>query len=205
MIRKAGFDAVVLAGGAARRLGGVDKPGQSVGGRPLLDRVLAAVLDAATVVVVGPERPTVRSVHWTREVPAGSGPAAALAAGLSGLACLAGIAGAAAVRADLAVVLAADLPFLTAEVVHRLLVAAGEPGGPVGAVLADAGGAPQWLAGAWQMTALRPALAGVSCGSLRAVLAPLVPVVVACGATVGAPPWYDCDTLEDLRRAEAWT
>ncbi|MYQ48709.1 NTP transferase domain-containing protein, partial [Streptomyces sp. SID4985] len=34
------YDAVVLAGGAARRLGGADKPGVRVGGRPLLDRVL---------------------------------------------------------------------------------------------------------------------------------------------------------------------
>ncbi|MZF89845.1 NTP transferase domain-containing protein, partial [Streptomyces sp. SID5643] len=33
------YDAVVLAGGAARRLGGADKPGVRVGGRPLLDRV----------------------------------------------------------------------------------------------------------------------------------------------------------------------
>ncbi|MGW4109093.1 NTP transferase domain-containing protein, partial [Streptomyces sp. NPDC004976] len=38
----AGYDAVVLAGGAARRLGGADKPGVRVGGRALLDRVLAA-------------------------------------------------------------------------------------------------------------------------------------------------------------------
>ncbi|NEC15321.1 NTP transferase domain-containing protein, partial [Streptomyces sp. SID8014] len=36
------FDAVVLAGGGARRLGGVDKPGLRVGGRALVDRVLAA-------------------------------------------------------------------------------------------------------------------------------------------------------------------
>ncbi|MGW7786766.1 NTP transferase domain-containing protein, partial [Streptomyces tricolor] len=36
------YDAVVLAGGAARRLGGADKPGLRVGGRALLDRVLAA-------------------------------------------------------------------------------------------------------------------------------------------------------------------
>ncbi|MEU7054400.1 NTP transferase domain-containing protein, partial [Streptomyces eurythermus] len=35
------YDAVVLAGGAARRLGGADKPGVRVGGRALLDRVLA--------------------------------------------------------------------------------------------------------------------------------------------------------------------
>ncbi|WP_198601894.1 NTP transferase domain-containing protein, partial [Streptomyces sp. MH60] len=39
---RAGYDAVVLAGGAARRLGGADKPGLRVGARALLDRVLAA-------------------------------------------------------------------------------------------------------------------------------------------------------------------
>ncbi|MYS16776.1 NTP transferase domain-containing protein, partial [Streptomyces sp. SID4982] len=32
------YDAVVLAGGGARRLGGADKPGVQVGGRALLDR-----------------------------------------------------------------------------------------------------------------------------------------------------------------------
>ncbi|MFD9249059.1 NTP transferase domain-containing protein, partial [Streptomyces bottropensis] len=41
------FDAVVLAGGAARRLGGADKPALRVGGRALLDRVLTACAGAA--------------------------------------------------------------------------------------------------------------------------------------------------------------
>lgn len=47
------YDAIVLAGGAAKRLGGADKPGIRVGGRALLDRVLAACADASTTVVVG--------------------------------------------------------------------------------------------------------------------------------------------------------
>ncbi|MFJ7987675.1 DUF6457 domain-containing protein [Streptomyces sp. NPDC096351] len=75
-------DAVVLAGGAARRLGGADKPGVRVGGRPLLDRVLAACRGAERTVVVGAPRPTVRPVHWTREDPPGGGPLAALDAGV---------------------------------------------------------------------------------------------------------------------------
>ncbi|MBT2472738.1 NTP transferase domain-containing protein, partial [Streptomyces sp. ISL-66] len=54
------YDAIVLAGGAARRLGGADKPGLLVGGRPLLDRVLDACADARTTVVVGGRRPTAR-------------------------------------------------------------------------------------------------------------------------------------------------
>ncbi|SDK53629.1 DUF6457 domain-containing protein [Streptomyces indicus] len=79
------YDAVVLAGGAAKRLGGVDKPAVQVGGRALLDRVLGACAAAGTTVVVAPPRPTVRPVVWAREEPAGGGPLAALAAGVDAL------------------------------------------------------------------------------------------------------------------------
>ncbi|MGX1620665.1 NTP transferase domain-containing protein, partial [Streptomyces sp. NPDC055506] len=78
----AAYDAVVLAGGAARRLGGADKPGVRVGGRALLDRVLAACDGARTTVVVAAARPTARPVTWAREDPPGGGPLAALDAGL---------------------------------------------------------------------------------------------------------------------------
>ena len=61
----------MLAGGAAKRLGGADKPGLRVGGRALLDRVLTACAGATTTVVVGGRRPTARPVKWTREEPAG--------------------------------------------------------------------------------------------------------------------------------------
>ena len=42
-----------------------------MGGRALLDRVLAACADAARTVVVGGRRATARPVVWTREVPEG--------------------------------------------------------------------------------------------------------------------------------------
>ncbi|MFF8599335.1 DUF6457 domain-containing protein [Streptomyces sp. NPDC015232] len=80
------YDALVLAGGAARRLGGADKPGVRVGGRPLLDRVLAGCRDAGRTVVVAAPRATARPVEWTREEPPGGGPVAALDAGLRRLA-----------------------------------------------------------------------------------------------------------------------
>lgn len=44
--RGRGYDAVVLAGGSARRLGGADKPGLRVGDSTLIERVAAAVCDA---------------------------------------------------------------------------------------------------------------------------------------------------------------
>ncbi|MEU8993620.1 DUF6457 domain-containing protein [Streptomyces caniferus] len=108
------YDTIVLAGGAARRLGGADKPALSVGGRPLLDRVLAACPDAAITVVVGPHRPTTRTVVRALEDPPGGGPLAALDAGLRHT------------TAPTVLVLSADLPFLTAATVYTLLAAATE-------------------------------------------------------------------------------
>lgn len=107
---------MVLAGGAARRLGGADKPALPVGGRMLLDRVLAACAGAGSTVVVGPRRPTVRPVRWTREEPAGGGPLPALAAGLAALP-------PSHESPEVVLVLAADLPFLTADTVHTLVEA----------------------------------------------------------------------------------
>ena len=69
------YDAVVLAGGAARRLGGADKPGVRVGGRALLDRVLPPAPTPAPTVVVAEPRPTARPVRWAREDPPGRRPA----------------------------------------------------------------------------------------------------------------------------------
>lgn len=106
------YDAVVLAGGGARRLGGTDKPALTVGARTLLDRVLSACADARTTVVVGPRRPVHRPVLWTREDPPGAGPLAALDAGLRHT------------TARTVLVVSADLPFLRASTV-RALVAVG--------------------------------------------------------------------------------
>lgn len=130
------YDAIVLAGGAARRLGGADKPALHVGGRALIDRVLDACTDAATTVVVGGRRPTSRPVRWTREDPPGAGPVAALDAGLR------------QTTAELVLVLSADLPFLDRATV-RALLRAPAPGGD-GALLRDPTGRDQPLVAAYR-------------------------------------------------------
>jgi molybdopterin-guanine dinucleotide biosynthesis protein A len=181
------YDGVVLAGGAARRLDGADKPGLLLADRALLDRVLDALVDAATTIVVGPARTTARRVLWTREDPPGGGPVAALAAGM------------ALVENPAVVVLAADLPFV-GSAVRPLLKALGDQDA---AVLVDRAGRLQPLVAAYRTAALRAALAAqrtVDGASMRSLLAAVsvVPVPDPGGAR---PAAHDCDTWGDLDRA----
>ncbi len=80
------FDAIVLAGGRASRLGGTPKPGLLLDDRPLLAHALDAVRDAEAVAVVGPEDLDVPAgVRLTREEPPFGGPVAGIDAGLHAL------------------------------------------------------------------------------------------------------------------------
>ncbi|MER7547624.1 molybdenum cofactor guanylyltransferase [Actinomadura sp.] len=179
------FDAVLLAGGRARRFG-ADKPAAPVGGRALIEWTAAAAARASRLIVVGPRRDVLPGAVVVREDPPGAGPVPALRAGL------------AEVRAPRLALLAADMPFLRPAHLARLLDAMGER---PGAVLLDGEGREQWLAGCWRAAALREALDGYRGASLRGLLGPLDPVAVAVPA--GArPAWYDCDTPEELAAAE---
>jgi len=172
---------IVLAGGAARRLSGVDKPALAVGGKPLLARAIAALAGAERVIVVGPRRAGF-DVVWTREREPGTGPVAALAAGLAFV----------PPETEVVAVLAADLPGIRRSTVDRLLGAIGEA---AGAVLVDASGVRQWLVGAWRVQALREALPDpVEHAALRKMLGVLD--VVDVPAQPGEAD--DIDTPEDL-------
>lgn len=215
------YDAVVLAGGAARRLGGgTDKPALRIGGTSLLDRVLAGCAGARTVVVVGPERPTALPVRWVREQPPGGGPVAALAAALPEL------------RTEVCLLLAADLPFFDAATARRLvaeLTAArpdggfgggfgggsdGAPGSPPldAVVLVDPDGREQPLAAAYRVGPLRAALAALLGGGagdgaggdpsglpLRRLVGGLATGRLPDPAGASA----DCDTWADVEQARA--
>jgi molybdopterin-guanine dinucleotide biosynthesis protein A len=136
--------AVVLAGGTAARMGGIDKASIEIDGVTLLERSLAATTSASEVVVVGEQVPTSRPVTWTREDPAGGGPAAGLLAGLD---CF--------LRApDLVVVLAVDMPRIDAGTVARLAWAVEADPAVDGAVLLDPTGRRQTLAAVYRHAAL---------------------------------------------------
>lgn len=167
------FDAVVLAGGRASRLGGRDKTTLVFGGESLLERAIAATAGAALTVVVGPERergevagrPAEAAVRWTLEAPRFGGPAAALGAGVAVLA--------ATDRADAprpwVLVLAADLPYAL-EAARALLAGLAERDGAArardaspavrdGLIAVDETGRDQPLLAVYRTEALRAALA----------------------------------------------
>jgi molybdopterin-guanine dinucleotide biosynthesis protein A len=175
------YDAIVLAGGRARRLGGVAKPQLEVAGRTLLDHVVAAVRGAQRVIVVGPEQPVAGDVLFCREDPPGAGPVAAIAAALPHT------------SAEAVLVLAADLPQI-APAVPELLSAL--PGSGA-ALLVDAGGRVNYLAGAWRRPDLAAALhaIGEPAGAPVRALAALVDQV----HVPDQDGWgRDCDTWQDL-------
>jgi molybdopterin-guanine dinucleotide biosynthesis protein A len=183
------FDAIVLAGGAGVRMGdpgGTDKAALDVGGMTLLDRVLAAVVGAQRCVVVGPRRPTARSVTFTIEEPPGSGPAAAIVHGLS------------LVDAPTVVVLAADMPFAASAVLKVIDALAGSEAHA--AMLVDQTGRRQPLLAAYRCDALRRCSEGRDWrgGSVGALTEGLTVVEVAA---VGDEA-LDCDTPEQLTAAQ---
>ncbi|MBF6327089.1 NTP transferase domain-containing protein [Nocardia transvalensis] len=185
-------DAIVLAGGRATRMGGVDKPAIVVGGQSMLETALTAVAGCVRTVVVGPHRPELApGIRQVQEVPAGSGPVAAIAAGLRALEeC--------DFPADLIVVLAADMPFLTAAAVDELIGQATESGADA-VFAADDSGRPQYLVGLWRRSAL---LAGVDrLDSL--VNQPMKALVPMDTVMVPLEGVADCDTADDIRRARA--
>ncbi|MFF1277070.1 NTP transferase domain-containing protein [Streptomyces marokkonensis] len=188
----AAYDAVVLAGGAARRLGGADKPGVRVGGRALLDRVLAACADARTTVVVAGPRPTARPVIWAREEPPGGGPLAALDAGLRHT------------TAGHVVLLSADLPFLGRGTVEALLAVL-SGGTADGVLLTDSDGRDQPLVAAYRTSSLRRELTALTGrhGDLTGL--PLRRLTGALDLTRISDPVasFDCDTWDDIATARA--
>jgi len=194
------FDAVILSGGRGSRMGGGPaKPLRKLAGWPLLDHVLLACSAASRQIVVGPARIGIGAPLFCREHPAGSGPVAAISAGL------------AQVRQPVVLVLAADLPFIAGALgpLRALLAGTGaassEAAGAArlqAAALVDPSGRINHLAAAWRTAALYAALDRLGEPAGRPVRA------LYDSVEVGYLPDFDgygadCDTPADLRQAES--
>lgn len=196
--RKAGFAALFLVGGEARRLGGVAKSELVIDGRTILERMLTACAGAARRVVVGARpqtaEPLPEDVVPMLEDPPGSGPARAVAAGLEAV----------PAEHERVVILPGDLPFLSPEALLLLLHRADEAGKDAGAVYCDDAGRRQWLCGIWPTEAVRANAAKAVPGDAARTLFSGIDVVGVHWDETRPPPWFDCDTPEDLRQAREW-
>lgn len=204
------YDVVVLAGGRGQRLGGASKPDlRGPDGRSLLLTTLyaAAQLSPRRTVVVGPPAlaatvqqapPALGEVHLVQEVPPFSGPAAALAAGVTALG---------DAPSTWVLTLTCDVPGVAAAV--AVLSTAVEQVGPgrlgdvAGVVGTDGDGHRQVLTAAYRSTALAGALAeaagrssGLTGASARSAVASLALLEVP----LPSEATDDVDTWADARR-----
>lgn len=191
---------VVLAGGLARRMGGGDKPLRMLGGRPLLDHVLARLAPQVSLVIVNANGDPARFASWGLPVVADGlpdypGPLAGILAALDW---------AAAERPDIAWVASApgDGPFLPSDLVARLHAARAAAGVPL--ACARSGGQAHPPIGLWPV-GLR--------GDLRAALIAGERKIDRWTARHGCAhadwpatpvdPFFNANAPEDLAEAEA--
>ncbi len=158
--------AVVLAGGLARRMGGGDKPLRPLGGRPILDHVLARVRPQAAGVVLNANGDPARFAGYGLPVvgdgvPDHPGPLAGVLAALDW---------AAANRPDLAWVLSVpgDCPFLPADLAAGLHAARGAAGVPLACARSAEDGQTHPVIGLWPV-ALREDLRASLLGGERKI------------------------------------
>jgi molybdopterin-guanine dinucleotide biosynthesis protein A len=197
------FDAVILAGGRSSRLGGSPKTRLLSGGRTLLDLSLQAAHGAGTIVVVGPDPgPLPAGVLTCREEPPFAGPAAGIAAGLAALAAHHAAAGTEPAVPSWTLVLACDMPRVTAAVTAMREALASRPGGD-GVLAVSSDGRKQPLAGFYGTAALqrsaaeaarRGALANASVFALLASL-DVRGLRVPSGSTDDVDTWDDAAAL----------
>ncbi len=176
--------AIIIAGGAGRRLGGVAKPWLPVGGRAIIEHVIAAARPhVQEIIAVGTVPTFVEAplhVRWTLEDPPGAGPAAAVRAGTALL----------ATDVQEVLLLAGDAPGVAAAIAALCVDALHDDG-----VIAIDGGQPQYLLARLERGALERAL-DAGGASMRSVFDHLQTHGVECRVD-------DADTWEDVARLRA--
>lgn len=154
--------AVILAGGAGRRMGGADKALLPLGGRTLLDRVIAVLDPAAGPLAINANGDPARLARFGLPIlPDGASPGVS-----GGQGPLAGIAAALgwgrSLGAAWVLTVPCDAPFLPPDLSRRLADAAGAEDPRVEIVFARSGGRGHPVVALWrcdQLPALRRAMA----------------------------------------------
>jgi molybdopterin-guanine dinucleotide biosynthesis protein A len=191
---------VLLAGGLARRMGGGDKPMRTIGGRTILERVIARVMPQCDGLILNANGDPARFAAFgltviADDVPDFPGPLAGILAALDWTA---------AHRPEVEWVLsaAADCPFLPRDLVARLHEARARENAQL--AVAASGGQTHPVIGLWRVdlrNALRQALVVEDVRKIDRWTARYPLATVSWPATP-LDPFFNANTVEDIAEAE---
>jgi molybdopterin-guanine dinucleotide biosynthesis protein A len=188
--------AVILAGGAGRRMGGGAKPLALVAGRTLVSRVVDAIRPQVDAMALNVNDPSgqYRAYGLARvadSLPDRQGPLAGILAGLDW-------AGAHHDDARWLLSIPADAPFLPGDLVARLVASARQSG----AAYARSGERDHPVVGLWPLTR-RDALADLLAAGIRRADAwpKLLNALPVVWPDLPIDPFFNVNTPEDLERA----
>jgi molybdopterin-guanine dinucleotide biosynthesis protein A len=191
---------VLLAGGLARRMGGGDKPMREIGGRTILERVIARLKPQCDGLILNANGDPARFACFGFPVIPDS--VADFPGPLAGI--LAGLDWAASNRPDVAWVLsaAADCPFLPRDLVARLHRARIEQNAQL--AVAASGGQSHPVIGLWSVALrdeLRHALVAEDIRKIDRFTARYALATVTWPAEP-VDPFFNANTVDDLAEAE---
>ncbi|MGF7160294.1 molybdopterin-guanine dinucleotide biosynthesis protein A [Rhodoligotrophos appendicifer] len=190
---------VVLAGGRSQRMGGGDKGLLAIGGRSLLERVIARLAPQCAGVVVNANGDPARFSAFALPIAADSVPG--FAGPLAGL--LAGLDWAAAHHPEMPQVasVSGDCPFLPRDLVSRLAEQMQSAGAPM--AIARSGARLHPTVGLWDVSLRENLREAVLQRGLRRVQDWLqsFDYVVADWETTPIDPFFNVNRPEDLQRA----
>jgi molybdenum cofactor guanylyltransferase len=191
---------VVLAGGLARRMGGGDKPMRTIGGRTILDRVIARLEPQCGDLILNANGDPARFA--TFGLPVVSDTVADFPGPLAGI--LAGLDWVAANRPNAQWMLSAagDCPFLPRDLVTCLAQTRAEENAEL--VVAASGGQSHPVIGLWRLglrDALRHALVAEDVRQVGRFTA-RYRLATMSWPTTPLDPFFNANTAEDLAEAE---
>ena len=188
---RADWSLIVLTGGTARRLDGIDKATVDLAGVTPVELILQALPPGIPVIVAGDPLPTSRPVTFRREDPPGAGPAAGIAASLPD------------VSTDITAIIAVDMPWAMPIIQRAVGVLIGDESADA-VVPVDQDGRQQPLCSAWRTPSLRKAAAAagpLANQPVRALLTDVAVVDLPLESDADLANLTDIDTPADLDRA----
>jgi molybdenum cofactor guanylyltransferase len=191
---------VLLAGGLARRMGGGDKPMRAIGGRTILDRVIARLRPQCSDLILNANGDPARFAAFGLPVVPDSvadfpGPLAGILAGLDWVA---------ANRPDAAWMLSAagDCPFLPRDLVARLTAARATEGAELG--VAASGNQSHPVIGLWKVALREELRHALTVEDIRRIdrFTARYPLATVSWPITPVDPFFNANTAEDLAEAE---